>query len=167
MIARLSLTQVDGPCTDQSHWPPELAKEAGLLLGSFVPRGRVMLFVPDRDRVGRAIEVGALLDDLKGRISEATAGSFALGGGEGRYSPPGGLSIRENTTVILVYLPVAYEADLPRRLLDIFIAFGCSAEQAAVQVEVGGRGFWLPTGLLLEQASRRREQVEGVALRLG
>ena len=75
--------------------------------------------------------------------------------------------MRENTAIVVIYQPEVLDDSLRHRLLQIFIEFGCSAEQEVVQVEVDNRPFWLPTGRLLDAARQSRRAVEEVALKEG
>ena len=148
MIARPSLALVKLGQSADGRWPLELAHEAALLLERIVPRCKVVLSVPDRDLADRPIAIGAMLDDLKSHISEIVGGVHARVAGEGRYLASSRTLIRENTTELVIFVPSETDPELPLRLLDLCVGFGCSTRQETVQVEADGRGYWLPTYLI-------------------
>ena len=131
-----------------------------------VPRGRVCLYVTDRDRSARLIERDRLVATLRAKIRSVTGGQTSyLASGD--YISPAGIAMDEATCVLEIFCPVVLTNAIRDQLVEIFVDFGLSANQEVVQVSVLGLAYWIPTGLLLDQEAAMHGAIDGGELKTG
>jgi len=130
-------------------WPAELVTECELLGKGMVARGRVCLYVPNRDRIARIISLLEIVPALRSRIRQITGGQTTYRG-SGDYVSPAGIVMDEDTAVLETFLPKVLTDSIRDRLTRLFVWFGYTTNQEEVQVAVRDLAYRLPTGMLLD-----------------
>lgn len=161
--------------------PPGFRDEVRRLMRAMAPRCPLWWLLADRDRAGRPVPIGDLLPDLRRQIHAVTGGDtlltnaprsrFPMFAGDGRHRAPNGVTMHEDTLVLVICLPPNLNDEHRVRLLRIFIEVGLTTNQEVVQVIAGITTCWLPTGALIDalggsHAKLKEEQLKnGVSAR--
>lgn len=156
---------------------PKLRAEARRLMAAMTPRCPVWWLMADRDRTARAVPIGDLLPDLRRQIHAITGGDTLLTdmprsrlpmlAGDGRYCAPNGVTMQENTLVLLICLPPTMNDKQRHQLLELFIDYGLTINQEVVQIIAGITTCWLPTGELIDALAARQAMQKEVQLASG
>jgi hypothetical protein len=134
-------------------WPDEVVAECVLILRAMRPRHLVGLYVPNSDFAGSLIPHLEIAEGLRSAISRVTGGLTKYRHGLGDYCPPEAPWLNERTVVLESFLPLSFSDERRMQLIWLFLDFGRHARQDVVQVQVGFRGFWIPTGMFREPAA--------------
>ena len=104
---------------------------------ALVPNIVVRIFVPDRERDGRALPQLKLVARIQAAFSQLAGGHSSFQTCSAEYRPDRTHGLKEQTIAIDTYLPEVVTEALREQLLDLVLTFGQQARQAEVLVVVG------------------------------